>query len=66
MSIKGKFLQMEISQQIRITLYIISLCSTIFFVGLFICYSYEVLEQSYHEQKEYFSNMNSKCKFTFI
>ena len=59
MSIKGKFLQMEISQQIRITLYIISLCSTIFFVGLFICYSYEVLEQSYHEQKEYFSNMKS-------
>ena len=56
---KGQFLQMEISQQIRITLYIISFCSTIFFVGLFICYSYEVLEQSYHHQKEYFLNMKS-------
>ena len=59
MSIKGRFLQMEISQQIRITLYIISFCSTIFFVGLFICYSYQVIEQSYQQQKEYFLNMKS-------
>ena len=59
MSIMEKFLQMEIRQQIRLTIYMISFCSTIFFSGLFICYSYEILIQSYFQEKQYFLDMKS-------
>ena len=57
MSFKEKFLQMEICQQIKVTILTTSILSTIFLLLIIFCYSYEVIDQSIRLTQQYFFDM---------
>ena len=60
MSFKEKFLQMEICQQIKVTILATSILSTIFLVLIIFCYSYEVIDQSIRLTQQYFFDMKEE------
>ena len=60
MSFKEKFLQMEIGQQIKVTILTTSILSTIFLVLIIFCYSYEVIDQSIRLTQQYFFDMKEE------
>ena len=60
MSFKEKFLQMEIGQQIKVTILATSILSTIFLVLIIFCYSYEVIDQSIRLTQQYFFDMKEE------
>ena len=57
MSFREKFLQMEICQQIKVTILTTSILSTIFLLLIIFCYSYEVIDQSIRLTQQYFFDM---------
>ena len=60
MSFREKFLQMEIGQQIKVTILATSILSTIFLVLIIFCYSYEVIDQSIRLTQQYFFDMKEE------
>ena len=60
MSFKEKFLQMEICQQIKVTILATSILSTLFLILIIFCYSYEVIDQSIKVTQQYFFDMKEE------
>ena len=60
MSLKQKFLQMEIRQQIKVTILAMGAFATLYLISIIFCYSYEVIDQSYRRGKQYFYSMKEE------
>ena len=60
MSVKSRFLQFEIKQQIKYSVTALILLFALFTIGILGSYSYEVLNQSYLQQCNYFNEMQDK------
>ena len=60
MSLKSRFLQLEITQQIEYCVTALILLIALFIIGILGSYSYEVLNQSYLQQTNYFNEMQDK------